>query len=172
MRLSRFFLSLKRKSEHYHMLIHVLLGLICAIIVMHAFPDADKTKLIMIGVFGNLVPDLDHFLFLFIYGRKSDYAKIVRGHLRLKQFRSAANFIKNNHKNNTGIYSHNILSLMISIFLAWYLGESRDRAGFYVFFASWSSHYLFDMVEDILFFKKLNPNWFMKFNRVDRKLNR
>jgi hypothetical protein len=172
MRGKRLVSALRRKGEYYHMLVHVLLGLGCAYAVMSFFPTADRGRLITVGILGNLVPDVDHVLFWFLYGRKSDYAKILKTHLKLKQFRMAARFIKDNHKNNTGLYSHNILSLMLSIFLAWYLGESKDRAGFYVFFMSWSSHYIFDMFEDILFFKKLNSNWFMKFNRVKKELTR
>jgi len=152
------------------MLIHVFLGLVCAYIVICVFPAADLSKLITVGILGNLIPDVDHLLFFFLYGRKSEYAKIFKSHLKLREFRMAARFIKDNHQNNTGIYSHNILSLMLSIFLAWYLGESRDRAGFYTFFMSWSSHYVFDMFEDVLFFKKLNPNWFMKFNKIKKEL--
>jgi hypothetical protein len=152
------------------MIIHVLIGAGCACIVWYIFPDSSILKLLVVGIAGNLIPDIDHILYWFFYGKKSDYAKILKSHLKLKEFRMAASFIRNNHKSNTGVYSHNILSLMLSIFLAWYLGESRDRTGFYVFFMSWSSHYLFDMFEDILFFKKLNPNWFMRFNRIKRDL--
>lgn len=163
--------ALRNKSHRYHMLIHVSLGLLCAFIVVHTFPSANISKVISVGILGGLIPDTDHLLYMFFYGRKSEYAKIVKTYFKNKQFRLMCSFLKNNHKNNTGIYSHNILSLMLSIFLAWYLGESRDRACFYAFFMSWSAHYLFDMFEDLLFFKKVNPNWLMRFNRVIKKLN-
>jgi len=170
MRGKRLISALRKKSERYHPLVHVLLGLACAFTVIHFIPGANILKLIAVGVLGNLIPDVDHLLYFFLYGRKSEYAKIFKSHLKLREFRMALRFIKDNHKNNTGVYSHNILSLMLSIFLAWYLGESRDRAGFYVFFMSWSTHYIFDMFEDVLFFKKLNTNWFMRFNRVKKEL--
>lgn len=159
---------LRKKSEKYHEPIHALIGVLCAVIVKYFYPDSDFVRLIVIGIVGNLIPDIDHLLFLFVYGRKSEYAKIVKRHIKNKEFKDFLLFIRNNHKNNTSIYSHNILALILSIFLAWYLGESRDRAGFYTFFMSWSSHYVFDMFEDLLFFKKLNPNWYMRFNKVKR----
>jgi hypothetical protein len=161
--------AIRNKTYRYHMVIHVFLGLLCAFIVVHTFPSANVLRTISIGVLGSLIPDVDHLLHMFFYGRKSEYAKIIRTFVKNREFRKALSFVKDNHKNNTGIYSHNILSLMISIFLAWYLGESRDRAGFYVFFMSWSTHYLFDMLEDVLFLKRINPNWFMRFNRIPKK---
>ncbi len=161
--------AIRNKAYTYHMVIHMLLGLVCAFIVMHAFPAANITKIISIGILGSVIPDVDHLLHMFFYGRKSEYAKIVKAFVKNKEFRKALSFVKDNHKKNTGIYSHNILSLMLSIYLAWYLGDSRDSAGFYVFFMSWSTHYLFDIFEDVLFLKRINPNWFMKFNRVPKK---
>lgn len=161
---------LRKKSEKYHEPIHMLIGILCALIVAHFYEVSSLSKLIMIGILGNLIPDVDHLIYLFIYGRKSEYAKIVKKYLKGKEFRNFYKFMRDNHKANTGIYSHNIFALLLSIFLAWYLGESRDRAGFYTFFVSWSSHYVFDMFEDLLFFKKLNPNWYMRFNKIKRDI--
>lgn len=151
------------------MLVHVLLGLLCAAIVLHAIPSANTTRIILLGILGNVVPDVDHLLHMFFYGRNSEYARIVKTFFKDKEFRKALIFMKDNHKTNTGLYTHSILALMLSIFLAWYLGESRDRAGFYVFFMSWSVHYVFDMFEDLIFLKRFNPNWFMRFNRAPKK---
>ena len=161
--------AIKRKAYKYHMLVHVFLGLLCAYIVMHTFPNANGWRIIWIAILGSVIPDVDHLLFMFIYGRKSEYAKIIRAFVKNKEFRKALSFMKDNHKTNTGLYSHNILALIISIYLAWYLGDSRDRAGFYVFFMSWSVQYVFDMFEDLIFLRRFNPNWFMRFNRVPKK---
>jgi membrane-bound metal-dependent hydrolase YbcI (DUF457 family) len=161
--------AIRNKAYTYHMVIHVLLGLVCAFIVMRAFPSANIYKIISIGILGSLIPDVDHLLYMFLYGRKSEYSKILKAFVKDKEFRKALHFVKDNHKNNTGIYSHNILSLILSIYLAWKLGDSRDSAGFFVFFMSWSVHYVFDMFEDVLFLKRINPNWFMRFNRVPKK---
>ncbi|OGC68973.1 hypothetical protein A2415_04205 [candidate division WWE3 bacterium RIFOXYC1_FULL_39_7] len=151
------------------MTIHVALGILCAYIIKSVYPEASSAKLLFLGVLANLLPDADHILYFTWYGAKSDYTKIVRQYFRTKQIRTLVNFIKQNHKNNTGIYSHNLLTVAIVLGSFWVLGITRDSPSLSVFFMSWSIHYIYDIFEDLLFFKSLNPNWFFRFNSVRKK---
>ena len=160
---------LRHKSEAFHFPIHILIGMICAYFTFRLFPDASPHLLIWNGILGSLLPDVDHLFFFLIYGRHTDYARSVRSLFKNRHFRHLWNFVKINHKSNTGIYSHNFLSLVIVFFAFWYFEAVRDRPSLTVFFLSWGAHYLFDIFEDFLFFKSLNPNWFLKFNRSAKK---
>jgi hypothetical protein len=163
--------SLQRKSENYHMLIHALLGVAAAYFILSVFPEAPKTTLVIYGVLGGLLPDIDHFIYYFFYGKNSQYAQIAKYFILKKQLRNWAKFVKTNHKQNTGLYSHNFISLLLSVSLFVYFGLRKDHPGFAVFALSWSIHYLFDIFEDLLFFRRLNPNWYLKFNRNSPNFN-
>src|SRR3989344_1364986 len=151
---------LRRKSANYHMPIHVILGIFAAYFTSAHYPDYPKNTLILYGITGNLLPDIDHIFYIFLYAKHSDYSKKVKNYLKTNQFNKLFKFLKNNHKHNTGIYSHNFISLAISVTLFWNFGFIRNDPASSVFFLSWSIHYLYDLSEDILFFKRLNPNWY------------
>jgi hypothetical protein len=162
--------SLRNRSEKYHVLIHILCGFLCAYIAIDYFPDISHTKLNIIGVLGSLSPDVDHVMYWFIYGKKSQYSQIVRSLLRRRQFKNFYKFIRGNHKTLTGLYFHNFLTLALSVFLSSFYGFSRQHPYLMVFFMAWSVHYIFDLCEDLLFFKRLNPNWYFRFNKVTRDI--
>jgi hypothetical protein len=153
------------------MVIHVLLGVTCAYLTLFIFPDSDRSNLVVCGILGSLLPDIDHIFMYFVYGKKSLYAQIAKSYLVKKQLRHWARFVKINHKLNTGLYSHNFVSVALSLFFFYYFGILKSHTLITVFFMAWTSHYLFDMWEDILFLKTLNPNWYFKFNTTpDSKL--
>ncbi len=156
--------SLRRLSEKYHMQVHTSLGVICALSIKELFPNYNIWVLIFTGIAGNIIPDIDHLLNIFIYGRKTEYSKLVKKYLRSKELRNTFNFIKLNHKNNQSILSHNILTPIISYFLFNYFQSLYPPSLFALFFLSFTCHFLYDFIEDILFFKKPNPNWFFKYN--------
>jgi membrane-bound metal-dependent hydrolase YbcI (DUF457 family) len=153
------------------MQVHIALGVLSAYAIHSYFPEASMPRLIALGIIGNLLPDIDHIFFLFWYGATTEYAKTIKKYIRSRELRNAAAFMKLNHKLNTSIYSHNVISLVLAFLLFWYLGDKRDSAALSVFFLSWCTHYLYDILEDFLFFKKINPNWFLKFNRYTGKFN-
>ncbi len=164
--------SLRAKSETYHMQVHIIIGLICGLFMGHLFPEAPLIKLISVSIIGSVLPDFDHLLFIFIYGRKTDFARIIKGFLRKYKIKSAISFIRVNHKYNTSVYSHNMLSVILAFWLFYYLYTVQDKASMSTFFLSWFAHYVFDIFEDVLFFKKINPNWWLKFSKnVKRDLS-
>lgn len=163
--MSRIGSSLRARSENYHMLIHILCGFVCAYITIDFFPNISHARLNIMGFLGSLSPDVDHLMFWFLYGKKSQYSQIVKNFLKKRQYRNFFNFIKLNHKALTGLYFHNFLSLLISVILCFYLGFIREHPLLMVFFMSWAVHYMFDLFEDLLFFKRINPNWYFRFNK-------
>lgn len=146
------------------MLIHLLFGFLSTVIIYFLEPTVNLYNVSLLIVIFSFLPDIDHLLFIFIYGRRSDYACKIKTFLKKKEFRKAINFCATNHKNNTKIYSHNFISLALTLFLFYYffiIGHIYLSA----IFLSWSMHYNFDLLEDLLFFSKVNPNWWLKFGR-------
>ena len=161
---------LRRRSERFHMVIHVLFGIICGYTVHEIFIEANTMNLIFYGVLGSLLPDVDHFIYFYFYGRNSEYSKMVRKFIKDKKFRKLMNYLKVNHKKNTGLYSHNILSVIVALYLFQYYVRIKDMPVFSVLALAWFMHYIFDLAEDILFMKKVNSNWFLKFNKKSLEL--
>lgn len=140
-----------------HEFYHILLGLVWAWFLRewwHHF----STGLIWWSLFASLLPDLDHFFYFFLYGRKDRYAKETRMLLKSRQWGNLVSFWNTGHKSNTSLATHNVYFVFLlftlaalSSFIAWQLGV--------VLFGAMVIHYLFDIVDDILLLGKPNPNW-------------
>ncbi len=149
-------------SEKHHMLIHLLFGIFSLAIIYFLDPNVDLYKAGFLAVLFSFLPDIDHLFFIFIYGHRTDYASKIRAFLGKKEFKKVINFCKTNHKDNTQIYSHNFVSLFLTLLFFYYFFANR-QVYWSVVFLSWSMHYIFDLLEDLLFFSKVNPNWWLKF---------
>ena len=154
---------IKQISENFHFLFHFLLGMSVYYMFYPTVPN--KSALFAACFLATFLPDLDHFLYYYLYGRKTEYSKIVKDFLRTKQFKNWAKFCKSNHKNFSGLITHNILTPAISLFLYSFLLD-KGRIVSASFFLAFALHFVFDMFEDLLFFGKLNKNWFLKFNKT------
>ncbi len=140
-----------------HELYHILLGLVWAWFLRewwHHF----SARWIWWSLFASLLPDVDHVLYFFLYGKKESYASTSRMLLKSRQWRNLVSFWENGHKQNTALATHNIYVVFllfagaaVSSFIEWRLGV--------VLFGAMVIHYLFDIVDDILLLGKLNPNW-------------
>ncbi len=161
--------GLRRRSEAYHIQIHLLIGILCGFFIHEIYPESSLLRLLLLGLLASLLPDMDHLFYIFWYGRRSEYAKEIKKFLKATEVRNALRFMKFNHKMNTGLYSHNLVAVFVAFLLFWYLGEKHDSASLSVFFISWALHYVYDIFEDIIFFKKPNSNWFLKFNRFQQE---
>ena len=157
----RFKDTLKQKSEEYHGEIHLLLGVVTALVV-NLWSGGNLLVLLMVSVAAAFFPDIDHLFYLFTYGRNSNYSIEARKVLFSGGFLKYIEYAKKNHKNNTGIISHNILSFIFVILLIFLVNSNPVWTAFFV---SITFHFFFDMFEDLLFFGKLNGNWWLKFNR-------
>ncbi len=140
-----------------HELTHVLIGLTFAWFLREVWGEF-STRHVFWAVIGSVVLDADHLLYFFLYGRHEWYARESRRILRRGQIGTLINFWKNNHKQNTGLASHNIY------FLAFFAGISFICAYFdlkssLVFFGAIVLHMVFDMFDDLWALGRLNENW-------------
>jgi hypothetical protein len=155
------------KSQAYHILIHVLLGITAALIVSRQFINDNLSLLLIMGFFGNTLPDLDHVIYFLTYGKDSEYSQIIKIFIKDRHFKETKNFLRDNHKYLTGLYSHTLISAFLSVFLTWFFfNKNLIYPGTFLF--SVSIHFLYDILEDLLFFGKLNPNWYLKFNKKNK----
>jgi len=155
---------LVRSMERYHEYYHLGFGLACFIVVALLFPDVSKVALLIVAVIGSFVPDTDHLFFIFIYGRNTTYAIAVRNFLSKHDIPGATNYVRTNHKSNNFILSHNLLTPLI--FFIFYINlVNIGQITFALFCLSFAAHFIFDIIEDLLVFGHLNPNWYLKFRR-------
>ena len=152
---------LKAKSELLHMTIHILLGILSGIVVGKVFNLANLWLLILIGIFGNLIPDIDHIIYFFTYGKNTEYSEIIRELLSKRQISEIRKYIKRNHKYLTGLYSHTLISPIITSLLSYYFFTKGDIY-LLTLTLSISTHFIYDIFEDLLFFGKLNKNWYLR----------
>ncbi len=155
--------SLKKFSEKYHGEIHLSLGVLTAVIVWF-LTGANILLLLLLSVVGAFLPDIDHIFFLFLYGRNTQYATEARGILFSKGVINYIKYCKINHKNNTKIISHNVLLPLILVGLAFYYGSLQEPI-WVAFFISNALHFVFDMFEDLVYFGKLNGNWWLRYGQ-------
>src|SRR5687768_255484 len=96
-------------SEKHHEEFHFLFAIFTTLIIYFIYPPETINNIIIIviiAVLGSFIPDIDHLFYIYLYGRKSDYAKISKGFIKNKHIRDFITHVKVNHKSNTGIYSH------------------------------------------------------------------
>jgi hypothetical protein len=118
---------------------------------------------------GSLLPDLDHFLFAYFYGRETAYARMFRKYLRKGEIGKWARFCQLNHKKNQALYGHNLLTMGFSFFLGWVFFDGENFA-WLVFWLSFGFHFSYDALEDLVFLGRLNDNWWGRFRRKVRGL--
>lgn len=140
-----------------HEFYHILLGLVWAWVLREWWHEF-SVRWIWWSIAGSLLPDVDHILYSFLYGRKDMYAREIKSLLFSRQWRDLTTFVETGHKSNTSLATHNIFFVLllftlaaISSFVEWRLGV--------ILFGAMVIHYLFDIVDDILLLGKPNPNW-------------
>jgi len=143
------------------MTIHILLGVLCGVIIGRVFNITNLWVLILIGIFGNLIPDIDHVIYFFTYGKKSEYSEIIGELLSKRQISEIRKYIKRNHKYLTGLYSHTLISPIVTSLLSYYF-FTRGEVYLLTLTLSISAHFIYDILEDFLFFGKLNKNWYLR----------
>ncbi len=156
---------IKFYSEKYHLFIHIALGAMVGYI-FSLFEKNFSLYLVLIGIFGNLFPDIDHFLSFFVYARNTDYSTTARKYLLELKWRTWAKFCLKNHKSNHQIITHNLISVVLVLLLSVISIFVFEDLWMGTLFVSWSVHYFFDLFEDYIFFKKINPNWFFNFEKT------
>lgn len=160
-------------SERHHGEFHLLFAILTILIIYFIYtPETTRNifNIIIIAILGSFIPDIDHLFYIFIYGRKSDYAQVSKMFIKNKHIREFIKHVKINHKANTGIYSHNIGSVLLSITVALVLIYKKVDVFWATFFLAWTLHYIYDILEDLLFFSRLNKNWYFRFDTKNKRL--
>lgn len=140
-----------------HEFYHVLLGLVWAWVLREYWQEYN-TQWVAVAVVGSLLPDVDHVMYFFTYGRREQYTKQIVDFLKSRQWRMLTVFIEKGHKNNTDLVTHNyyvIAGLLASAFVLAYFDV---RSGV-VLVGAMVVHYVFDIVDDLLILGHVNPNW-------------
>jgi hypothetical protein len=155
-------------SEQLHAWIHLAFGGLAFETMRLIDPvsaEGNSLLLILLAAVACYLPDIDHLFYIYGYGRKTEYSKTMRTFLRNHDLKGFINHTKHNHKNLTGIYSHNLGSIILVAFFSYWELIRRDNIFMATFFLSWTYHYLYDVIEDLVYFSKPNKNWFFIFNR-------
>lgn len=140
-----------------HEFYHLLLGLVWAWVLRERWNEFNL-RWIWLSLFGSLLPDGDHLLYFFVYGRRDTYSIMVKTFLRERQWRNVTLFMEHGHKSTTTLVSHNyfVMIFLLGISLASSLVEWRTGV---IVFGAMFIHYAYDIFDDIIKLGSINPNW-------------
>ncbi len=142
-----------------HHSVHQLLGLTYLVWIFSLWQIPLTAQYLLLGIICNELIDLDHFMYVFWYGRNSSYGKKFNNTLRKSGFIKAAQFMSEHHKRLTGVISHNVYVCATLALAATYCFSSRQIPQTILLGAS-AIHLGFDMIDDLWFLGHLNMNWF------------
>lgn len=140
-----------------HEFYHILLGLLWAWFLRERW-DEFNSRWIWLSVISSLLPDTDHLLYFFVYGRRDQYSMTVKTFLRDRQWRDLAVFMENGHKEQTNLASHNYFFMSVLLGMSLLSSLYEWRVGVIVFGAM-LIHYIFDIVDDLFMLGAINDNW-------------
>lgn len=149
-------------SQKYHSYIHGMFGM-TAFYVNGIFTESKSLKTLAAALAFSFLPDFDHILQNFVYKRNTTYARLYREAWHKGKLSGLIKHVMAGHKNNTGTYSHNIILPTFLLVVYAFLDKMQSPVLGAVIL-SWALHYVYDILEDLVYFKKLNPNWYLKFN--------
>ena len=147
-----------------HELTHLLMGIFWIKFLSSVNPNV-TAQFIPLALFGSLFPDLEHFYFHFVSNRKNPYSMEVKKLLRGRQFTNLMLFLENNHKKESYLPLHHVFVPIVALVVT-LCAFMAGMEGVVVFLGSVALHYAFDIVDDIIFLHKLNPNWTRGLNRL------
>ena len=140
-----------------HEFTHILIGLVYAWFLRELWGQFSPRQIFW-SVFGSLVPDFDHLIYFFFYGRTDPYSIQVKKFLREGNISSLIYFVSTGHKNNTNLWSHNIYIVLLLMLGALVSFQFDWKVGI-ILFGSMIFHFVFDVVEDLIILGTVNPNW-------------
>ncbi len=156
--------KLKKFSEKYHGELHVCFGLLVWLVVWLMNRQVDTAGLFLVVLLGSFLPDIDHIFFMFFYGRNTEYARKEREFMFAGKWKELIDFGKKNHKSNTFILSHNLLTPVLFGWLAW-ISAGNGNWIWTGFWGAMQMHFVFDILEDWLYFGRLNGNWWFRYGK-------
>lgn len=147
------FIAWHSRHEFYH----VLLGLLWAWFLRERWNQFNP-RWIYLSVFASLLPDADHLLYFFTWGKRESYAYQALSYLRKHQWRNLFVFLENGHKNQTNLASHNYYFMAILLGSALFSSFYEWRVGI-ILFGAMLIHYIFDITDDLFMLGGINSNW-------------
>lgn len=150
-----------------HMFIHIVLGFMWAWLLEGAW-DEMSYRWVMASVIGSMLPDLDHILYFFTYGKKDPYTKTIFSFIKKREWNVLVTYIEQGHKHNTNLTFHNVYAVgaLAACAGAFYLYDYRAGV---VLLGSMVLHFLFDIAEDLWLLGAVNKNW-LRFGRPKKYL--
>ncbi|OGG13151.1 hypothetical protein A2875_05585 [Candidatus Gottesmanbacteria bacterium RIFCSPHIGHO2_01_FULL_46_14] len=140
-----------------HEFYHIGLGLLWAWFLRERWNEFNS-RWIFLSIVGSLLPDTDHVLYFFSWGKRESYSQQVLKYLRTKQWRNLTVFLQNGHKNQTNLASHNYYFMAILLGSALASSLYEWRVGI-ILFGAMFVHYIFDIADDVFMLGAINPNW-------------
>ena len=147
------FILWQARHEFYHLLI----GLVWAWFLREWWGEF-RLRWVWFAIIGSLLPDLDHFIYFFTYGKHDWYTKQVKSFFRNREWRNLSSYVASGHKLNTELSYHNLYFVtllfgmtLLSTFFDWQAGV--------ILFGAMILHYIFDIFDDLIILGSLNPNW-------------
>lgn len=140
-----------------HEFYHIVTGLIFAWFLRELWRQFNTTW-ILLSIFGSLIPDLDHFIYFFTYGKNGWYPRQIRLFFRNHEWRSLWIFVETGHKYNTELITHNyyFMALLFIILILSFFVDSKVGV---IIFGTMLLHYLLDVFDDIVALGHMNANW-------------
>lgn len=140
-----------------HHLVHILLGITWFYLLHRFIPQLSLYHLVL-AIIGSELPDIEHVFYFYMHGKKDSYSLKVKYYVRKRMWRQLTVFLKNNHKHLTALKFHCIQWMLFLIILA--IGSFLyDHLSLLVLLGAMVTHYGFDIIDDIIFLGRINPNW-------------
>lgn len=157
-------LKLTNLLHNRHEYFHLGFGFLSFLLVSRLIPPGSNLLLLIIAIVGSFLPDIDHLFCIYLYGRSSDYGQSLRKLINKGRLILAISYIRDHHKDNYFILSHNFLSPIISFgFCGYFMAVHSPYLA--ALFLAFGFHYILDISEDIIALGSLNPNWYLKFQK-------
>ena len=140
-----------------HEFYHLMLGLLWAWFLRELWQEFNG-RWILLALFGSLLPDADHLLYFFAWGKRESYGQQALEFLKTRQWRNLTVLLETGHKSQHNLASHNYYFMAIllggagiSSFVDWKVGV--------ILFGAMLIHYIFDIADDVIMLGMVNQNW-------------
>jgi hypothetical protein len=140
-----------------HMIYHMLIGLAWAWFLREKWNELN-IKWVLVALFGSILPDFEHLVYFFTYGKKDQYTRNLLKILREHQWRVATVFVEKGHKHNTKLRFHSMYIIAL-LFIFSSVCFFYDWNVWVVLFGAMIFHYIFDICDDLATIGHINPNW-------------
>lgn len=140
-----------------HVLTHLCFGIGWFLFLKYFYPELPM-RYFYVALFASLLPDVEHIYYLLVKQPSSHYTKQIIKLMKNGSIVELFRFVEKKHKHETFLPFHHIITPILAL-IGCAIAIHVDRMGTAVFFGAFTLHYIFDIVEDIVVLRRLNPNW-------------